>query len=146
DCAMSRTRMVILDLPITFSFRLALAGSSFPYAWNPRHKARVGLLDKKGNGKDVIWCEVPPCFVFHTANAYDLDDGRVVIEAVVHERMFDRSTQGPEIDRPSRFERWVIDPHTRQVERQVISTIGQEFPRIDERFNGHQHRYIYALE
>ena len=43
-----RTTSSLFDLPVTFDLDAAMAGSRFPYAWNPDHGARVGLLPREG--------------------------------------------------------------------------------------------------
>ncbi|MGD0102438.1 MAG: carotenoid oxygenase family protein [Rhodopila sp.] len=48
DCAVTRSHVVILDLPVTFSMGGLLRGRTFPYVWNDRHPARVGLLPRAG--------------------------------------------------------------------------------------------------
>ena len=58
-----------------------------PYAWNPAHQARVGLLRRDGSGPvsgdggsgQVRWIDVDPCWIFHTLNAYD-DGDQVVVD------------------------------------------------------------------
>lgn len=144
DCALTQGHVVVLDLPVTFSVKLALSGAALPYGWNPRHAARVGLLPRHGKGEDVRWFEIEPCFVFHTANAYDLPDGGAVLDVVVHARMFDRSRQGPE-DQDVTFERWTLNARSGRVERQVLHRERQEFPRFDERRTGQAYRYAYAV-
>ena len=134
----------IHDLPVTFSMKRLIGGFGFPYEWNPKHKARVGLLPKQGGNEDVIWCDVDPCYVFHPANAYETADGRVIFDAAVHETMFAESTQGPDSHRTP-FERWTIDPHTRSVARAVIDPDNQEFPRPNEAYLGKPYRYAYTL-
>ena len=94
----------------------AWVGQPFPYAWNPDHAARVGLLPREGRNADIIWCDVDPCYVFHPCNAYETDDGQVIVDVVAHDSMFASSRQGPDSDKVG-FERWTIDPHP------------QEFPR-----------------
>jgi carotenoid cleavage dioxygenase len=144
DCAITARYAIILDLPVTFSIKALIGGHPFPYRWNPDHQARVGLLPREGTNDDVIWCDVAPCYVFHSANAYDLPDGRVVLDVVAHNTMFAESSQGP--DSPSSaFERWIIDPSARSVERTVIDANPQEFPRPDERRIGQPYRYAYAM-
>jgi carotenoid cleavage dioxygenase-like enzyme len=144
DCAITARYAIILDLPVTFSMKALIGGHPFPYRWNPEHRARVGLLPREGSNDDVIWCDVEPCYVFHPANAYDLPDGRVVLDVVAHDTMFAESTQGPDSPR-SAFERWTIDPATRSVERNVVDASPQEFPRPDERRFGQPYRYAYAM-
>lgn len=144
DCAVTGRYAIILDLPVTFSMGALIGGHSFPYRWNGSHQARIGLLPRDGNAADAIWIDVPPCYIFHTANAFDLPDGRVVMDAVVYDRMFAESTEGPDA-LPRGFERWTIDPAARTVETRTIDASPQEFPRPDERRTARPYRYAYAL-
>lgn len=144
DCAITQRYVVIFDLPVTFSFRALLRGADFPYSWNPKHRARVGLLARDGQSDQVQWFDVSPCYVFHACNAFDNDDGGVTVDVVTHARMFDRSQQGPEAQ-PVAFERWQLGGHRSSVERSVVSDQPQEFPRCDERRTGRPYRYAYAV-
>ncbi len=144
DCMITKNYVIILDLPVTFSMKTLLAGHSFPYKWNPAHKARIGLLPREGRGTDTIWCDVEPCYVFHPANAYETADGKIVFDACVHDSMFAESTQGPDSNRVP-FERWIINPDTRTVARTVIDADSQEFPRPNESLIGKPYRYAYAM-
>lgn len=145
DCAITARYVVILDLPITFSISAARAGMSMPYAWNPEHPARIGLLPRDGDADSVIWCAVEPAYVFHPCNAYDLPDGRVVMDVAVHDKLFvHEGTEQPGGSKVT-FERWICDPFTRQVERQLIDAVPQEFPRCDERLTGKPYRYAYTV-
>ncbi|KAB0679609.1 carotenoid oxygenase family protein [Aureimonas leprariae] len=145
DCALTERFVIVFDLPLTISMKVVMDGYGFPYAWNPDHPARLGLLPRHGTAADVIWIDVDPCFIFHAANAFDLPDGRLVLDAVVYDRMF---VSGEEIgpDEAARgFERWTVDPVRRTVERRTLDPKPQEFPRLDERRIGRPYRYAYAL-
>jgi carotenoid cleavage dioxygenase len=144
DCAITAKYVLIFDLPITFSFGALLHGATFPYQWNRRHPARVGLLPRTGDVTQLRWFEVEPCQIFHTANAYELDDGSVVVDAVVYQRVFDRSRQGLEASQ-TRLERWRLDSSRRRIERRVFSDCKQEFPRCDERRTTKPYRYAYTV-
>ncbi len=143
DCAFTARFAVVLDLPVTFSMRAVLGGHLFPFRWNPAHRARVGLLPRGGEAAEIIWCDVEPCFVFHVANAFDGEDGRVVLDVVAYPVMF--ALSGNELDALGLFERWTVDPSTRRVDRRVIDPTPQEFPRIDERRFGQDYRYAYTV-
>ncbi len=146
-CMITARYVLVFDLPVTFSMKTLLAGHPFPYTWNPEHPARVGLLAKDGNGSDIIWCDVDPCYVFHACNAYETADGKVIVDVAAHENMFatpTMGTQGPD-SRKVAFERWTIDPTSKRVQRKVIDTQPQEFPRCDERRLGQTYRYAYAM-
>jgi carotenoid cleavage dioxygenase len=126
------------------TMKLLLAGHAFPYSWNPDHPARVGLLPREGKDSDIVWCDVAPCYVFHPCNAFELEDGKVVVDVVAHETMFAQSTLGPD-SRKIALERWTIDPAAHRVDRQVIDAHPQEFPRPDERRLGKPYRFAYAV-
>ncbi len=144
DCMITKNYVIIMHLPVTFSMKLLLSGQSFPYQWNPNHKARVGLLPREGTNADVIWCDVDPCAVFHPANAYETASGKVIMDVCAHDSMFTTSRIGPDSTQTP-FERWTIDPTARCVDRHVIDAEAQEFPRPDERYIGKPYRYAFTV-
>ena len=144
DCMITARYVLVFDLPVTFSMKVLLAGHPFPYAWNPDHQARIGLLPREGTDADIIWCNVEPCYVFHPCNGYDTADGKVIVDVAVHDTMFADSRQGPD-SKTVTFERWTIDPVAKSVDRKVIDAAPQEFPRPNERRLGQPYRYAYAM-
>ncbi|GAA3720545.1 carotenoid oxygenase family protein [Sphingomonas cynarae] len=144
DCAITARYVVILDLPVTFSLPTLLSGQPLPYAWNPAHRARVGLMPRGGDQHAIIWCDVEPAYVFHVANAFDLPDGRVALDVCAYPTMFAGQPGGP--DAISRgLERWTLDPVTGTTAIQTIDATPQEFPRLDERRFGQAYCYAYAM-
>lgn len=144
DCMITQHFVVIMDLPVTFSMKTLLAGHAFPYAWNPAHKARIGLLTRAGKSEDIIWCDIQPCYVFHPCNAFETEEGNVIMDVCAHDSMFAHSTQGPDSAKVP-FERWTIDPRARRVTRSVIDHDSQEFPRPNETLIGKPYRYAYTM-
>lgn len=145
DCAFTKRFAIIFDLPVTFSPDAAMGGHPFPYRWNEDHAPRLGLLPREGSPDDIIWCPIDPCYIFHAVNAYDADEGTVILDVVVHDRMFAESPAGPD-SRRTGLERWRIDPESRAVARETLDATPQEFPRPDERRLGQAYRYAYAME
>jgi 8'-apo-carotenoid 13,14-cleaving dioxygenase len=144
DCMITKNYVIILDLPVTFSMKRMIQGYPFPYAWNPDHQARVGLLPREGSNDDIIWCPVDPAYVFHPCNGYEREDGTVILDVCAHNSMFTESTQGPDSTRVP-FERWTIDPAAKSVVRTVIDADSQEFPRPNEARLGQSYRYAYTV-
>ena len=107
-------------------------------------RRRVGLLPREGAADDIVWCAVEPCYVFHVANAYDREDGAVVVDVCAYETMFDGGMKGPN-GRNLGLERWTIDPVAKTVERLTLEATPQEFPRPDERFFGRPYRYAWSV-
>jgi carotenoid cleavage dioxygenase len=145
DTAITASSVIVFDLPVTFSEQALLDGYPFPYRWDPDYHARVGVLPRDGAADDIRWCEVEPCYVFHPLNAYDLDDGRIVLDVVRHPKMFDHDVNGP-FEGPPTLERWTLDSDAGRVKEERLDDRGQEFPRVDERVVGKPHRYGYAAE
>jgi carotenoid cleavage dioxygenase len=114
----------------------------FPYSWNPRYPARVGVMPRDGGNADVRWFEVEPCYVFHPMNAYD-EGETIVLDVIRHPKMFDSDRLGPN-EGPPTLDRWTVDLADGKVRESRVDDRGQEFPRIDERRVGKRHRYGYA--
>ena len=144
ECTLTKRFAVVFDLPVTLSMAAMASGFGFPYRWNPQHPARVGLLPREGSAGDIIWCDVDPCFLFHVANSFELDQDTVVIDAAVYESMFDHGPDGPN-GKPLGLERWTIDLPSRQVRRAALDQTPQEFPRIDDRYFGSQYWHAWSV-
>lgn len=115
----------------------------YPYAWNPKYPARVGVMPRDGADSDVRWFQVEPCYVYHSMNAYD-DGDTVVVDLVRHPKALDRRLQVNHRAGPPTLDRWIIDLAGAKVRESRLDDRGQEFPRVDERLIGKRHRYGYA--
>ena len=144
ECSITAKYVLVFDLPVTFSMKALIGGAQFPYAWNPQHQARVGLMPRGGSADQIVWCAVDPCYVFHVSNSYDAEDGTVICDMSVHETMFAGGQDGPN-GKPLGMERWTIDPGAGKVTRQTLDSAPQEFHRPDERFFGQPYRYAWSL-
>ena len=143
DCAITERFVVLLDLPVTFSMEAINEGASFPYRWQEGYHARVGLLERDGDSRDVVWHDVDPCYVFHPVNAYDDGDG-IVVDVVRHPSMFRTRFLGPAEGAPT-LDRWHLDGHGGPVKEERLDDRGQEFPRVDERRVGRPYRYGWTV-
>jgi carotenoid cleavage dioxygenase len=142
DFALTKNHVVLLDLPVTFSLDAVTAGKELPYVWNPDHQARVGLLPRDGGG-EATWIDVDPCWVFHCLNAYDDENGKVVVDLCQYSDEFDVSTLWA-AHGPVTLDRWAIDPAAGSISQVRLDDRGQEFPRVDDRIIGSKHRYGYS--
>ncbi|MGP4023434.1 carotenoid oxygenase family protein [Actinomadura sp. 3N407] len=142
DFALTQKYVIVYDLPITFSMEMAEAEVRLPYAWNDAHPARVGVMPRDGGADDVRWIDIPPCWVFHTLNAYD-DGDRVVVDLA----RFPSFLHGGRLEGnpPPTLDRWTIDPAAGKVVQETVDDRAQEFPRVDERLSTHRHRYGYTV-
>ncbi len=147
DMAITESHAVVFDLPVVFSLEDATSGASFPYAWDAAYGARLGVLPLGGDGDEVRWFEIDPCYVFHAMNAHDVTgaDGheRVVLDLVRHDRVFDQHRLGPDEGLPTLW-RYELDLVTGGVSATQLGATTQEFPRVDERRVGRPYRYGWA--
>src|SRR5919198_5347572 len=158
DFAITEHYAVFLDLPITFRIRLALRGSTLPYMWDARHRARLGLM-RLDNPAAVRWHEIDPCFVFHVGNAHEDELGRVVLDGARYspaDAMSMWATFGGAY--PTRhaadaaaargnaqWHRWVIDPTAGVIVDEQLDDRAVEVPTIDDERVGRRARYRYAM-
>lgn len=144
ESAITKNYVLVFDLPVTFSMKALVGGQQFPYSWNPDHQARVGLMPRTGTADQIVWCAIDPCYIFHAANAFEREDGVVILDCSVHETMFAGGPDGPN-GKPIGMERWEINPAGGKVKRTTLDRTPQEFHRPDERFFGQPYRYAWSL-
>jgi carotenoid cleavage dioxygenase len=142
DFAITETRAIFMDLPICFDLERAMSGS-MPYRWSDDYGARVGLMPRGGTSNQVQWFEVEPCYVFHPLNAYDCEDGKVVVEVARYDSLWRDSAAGFE---PANLYRWTFDTNSGEVSEECLDDRAIEFPRVDERLVGRKHRFGYAAQ
>ena len=145
DCMFTENYFILLDLPVVMDLSVIEEGGSFPYSWTPDYGARIGLLPRDGDAGAVSWHEVELCYVFHPMNAYEDENGHVVLDVVRHPKMFATDSHGPNEGR-TRLERWTIDPAGSQVATHCLDDHPQEFPRLNENHAGKAYRYGYTAE
>lgn len=146
DFAMTARYAVFLDLPATFDIGRALRGESI-IAFEPKHGARLGLLPRD-NGK-IRWFDIPPCYVFHTLNAYD-DGEDVVLLACRYERLPEIFPAKGKFDTapmvPAHLHRWRIQVRQGRVIEEQVDDAVVDFPRVADSRLGLPTRFGYAAE
>ena len=146
DMSLTENYVVIYDLPVLVDPEATKSGEfTFPFRWNDDYGARVGLLPRGGTPDDIVWCEVGNCYVFHPLNAYEDDDGRVVIDLCRYERLFDRDILGPAGDSLPTLDRWTVNPRTHVVNEERIDERFHEFPVVRGDLTGRAHRFGYTI-
>jgi carotenoid cleavage dioxygenase len=122
---------------------LARSMGTLPYRWSDEYGARVGVMPRGGTNADVRWFDIAPCYVFHPLNAYEDEQGAVVVDVVRYPELWRGGslTSAP----PACLHRWSIDLAAGRVGEQPLDDRAIEFPRCDERRVGLAHRYGYAV-
>jgi carotenoid cleavage dioxygenase len=145
DTALTPTMVAVFDLPVLVDLDLAFAGR-FPFRWSDGYQARVGLLPRDADdARAITWFEIDPCYTYHPLNAFDLDENTVVIDTVVHSRMFLHDILGPS-EADGRLTRWTFRLDTGAFTSEVISEQLMEFPRHNPSVGTKRHRFGFGVE
>lgn len=132
---------VLFDLPILLDISRLAEG--LPFRWAPEEGARFGLLARDGSSTEVRWFDVDVCFMFHSLNAFETADGKVVVEGCRLPSFWDGGPADP--SKRSAPWRWEIDPATGRVSEERLFDVALDFPQLDGRRVGREHRVGYAL-
>ncbi|HUQ56987.1 carotenoid oxygenase family protein [Lentzea sp.] len=129
-----------------------------PYRWSDEHRPRIGVMPRRGRGADVRWFDIEPGYAFHVGNAFEDEQGRVVIDAVVYGAAgFDRvwSGLGGHADLSSALAdtptlggtlyRWTLDLRHGTVREGAADDLPVEFPTVNDSRTGLGHRFVYAV-
>ncbi|WP_171164503.1 carotenoid oxygenase family protein [Streptomyces sp. I05A-00742] len=142
DFSLTAHHVLLYDLPVAFA--LDRVDPSAPrFGWDPDRPARLGVLPREGDARDVRWLEIDPCFVHHAMNAHERD-GLITVHLARYERLFDGTRKGRD-KQPAHLERWTVDPTAGTVLRSRLDDRAVEFPRVDPRRLTAEHRYGYAV-
>ena len=144
ECAITENYVLVLDLSITFALS-KLAKGYFPFSWNDDHQARIGLLNRKSNNVEIKWFNIDPCYFFHTVNAYEDQQGNVVVDAMRYQRLFDEDWNGPFTEFPPLLTRWTLNSANGNASEQQLDDLPAEFPRMHPHLNGKFNRFGYSL-
>jgi carotenoid cleavage dioxygenase len=141
DFALTAEHVVFMDLPVVFDILLAMSGNAMPYKWDPSYGARVGVLRRDTPHGKVRWFDIDPCYVFHVSNAYD-DGDTVVLDVVRYPELWVEESGDPYP--PASLWRWTVDLADEKVIEEQLDDRNTEFPRIDDRLEGSNARYVHT--
>lgn len=147
DIAITENYTLLLDLPMLWRADKVAQGKR-AVAFDNNLASRIGVIPRHGG--DVRWFEAPPCYIYHTVNAWE--EGReIVMWACRIEDPLPKvpHAQEPEIPRlyflsmtPTLHE-WRLNLDTGAVTERQVDDVLTEFPRINDQLLGRKNRYSY---
>ena len=145
DFAITRRYVVFMDLPIVFRLDCALRGDSFPFRWDDRHRARIGVMARSG-AREVRWFEIDLMLRFprHECVRRRRERRRArarrgALPEAVGRRIDD-------VRHVPALHRFRIDLARGSVRGEALDDRALEFPQIDPRRTGRPYRYGFALQ
>ncbi|MFD3946593.1 carotenoid oxygenase family protein [Streptomyces sp. NPDC058579] len=152
DFALTRRYIVFIEGTVTFDPN---EHSGIPYGWNDDQPARIGVMPRGPEGaRHIRWFPIEPGNMLHAANAYEDNQGRIVLEGPTVDREgFQLSWNwwvgapghGTEPNTRSYTRRWVVDLAAGMVDERVIDDLAVEFPTLNDDYLGTEHSYQYAV-
>ncbi|MEU5300803.1 carotenoid oxygenase family protein [Streptomyces noursei] len=124
DFHLTARHVIFMDLPMVHDRDHA----GMPYRWDPGYGARLGVLRRDDPHGEVRWLDIDPCYVFHSLNAHDDGDQRIVLYVSRYATLAGHA--------PPCLWRWTIDLAAGTVAEEQIDDQMGEFPRIDDRLAG----------
>ncbi len=146
DMAITQRWSVFIDVSVSIDFALFEQGFRIPIRWYDDRPSRIGLVPRAGGA--ATWIEIEPCFVLHVVNAYDEDDGTVVLDVArcPWGFRFDVGNAQFESNPLASLWRYRIGPAAGSSYAKQLDPSHIELPRINESLTGQPYRFVYAVE
>ncbi|KAL0425621.1 UNVERIFIED_CONTAM: Carotenoid 9,10(9',10')-cleavage dioxygenase 1 [Sesamum radiatum] len=148
DFAITENYAVFMDLPLYFRPKEMVKDHKFIFSFDPTKKARFGILPRYAKNELLIrWFELPNCFIFHNANAWEEGDEVVLITCRL---------QNPDLDMVNGSVKEKLENFTNELyemrfnlksglaSQKRLSVSAVDFPRVNESYTGRKQRYVYA--
>ncbi|XP_031395854.1 carotenoid 9,10(9',10')-cleavage dioxygenase-like [Punica granatum] len=148
DFAITQSYAIFMDLPMYLRPAMIMKGKSVPYIFDGMKNARFGVLPRYAeNELQIRWFELPSCFIFHNANAWEEGNEVVLITCRVQnpdlERL-DGAMTGNAKKYISELYEMRFNMKTGLASQKKLSETAIKFPRINESYTGRKQRYVYG--
>ncbi|XP_078436385.1 carotenoid 9,10(9',10')-cleavage dioxygenase-like [Wolffia australiana] len=141
DFAITENYAIFMDLPLYFRPKDMVKDGTFLFRFDPTRKAKFGVLPRYAKDElQIKWFELPSCFIFHNANAWEEGEEVVLITCRI-----ENPTLVMILDdvKNELYEMRFNMKSGAATQRQLSISI-VDFPRINESFIGRKQRYVYA--
>ncbi|KAM7512334.1 hypothetical protein LguiB_011209 [Lonicera macranthoides] len=140
DFAITENFAIIMDLPLYFRPKEMVKGKKLIFTFDPTKKARFGVLPRYAKNESLIkWFELPNCFIFHNANAWEEGDEVVLVTCRL---------QNPDLDMVNGIVKEKLENFTNELyemrynmktglaSQKQLSASAVDFPRVNESYTG----------
>ncbi|PSS24461.1 Carotenoid 9,10(9',10')-cleavage dioxygenase [Actinidia chinensis var. chinensis] len=148
DFAITKNYAIIMDLPFYFRPKEMVKGKKLIFTFDETQKARFGILPRYAKDELLIkWFELPSCFIFHNANAWEEGEEVVLITCRL---------QNPDLDGVSGTVKEKLENVDNELYemrfnmktdlalQKKLSASAVDFPRVNESYTGRKQRFVYG--
>ncbi|VFQ75925.1 unnamed protein product [Cuscuta campestris] len=148
DFAITENYAIFMDLPLYFRPKEMVKNKEFIFKFDNTKKARFGVLPRYAKNEMLIkWFELPNCFIFHNANAWEEGDEVVLITCRLENLDLDM-VNGPVKKDLENFANELYEMRFNmkscQASQKKLSASSVDFPRVNENYTGRKQRYVYG--
>ncbi|PKA49853.1 Carotenoid 9,10(9',10')-cleavage dioxygenase [Apostasia shenzhenica] len=147
DFAITENYAIFMDLPLYFRPKEIVKGKLI-FTFDHTKKARFGVLPRYAKDENQIrWFELPNCFIFHNANAWEEGDEVVLVTCRLENPDLDK-VNGSVEENLENFTNQLYEMRfnlkTGAATQKELSAPAVDFPRINESYNGRKQRFVYG--
>ncbi|PQP98953.1 hypothetical protein Pyn_27220 [Prunus yedoensis var. nudiflora] len=140
DFAITENYAIFMDLPLYFRPKEMVKEKKLIFTFDPTKKARFGVLPRYAKDELLIrWFELPNCFIFHNANAWEEEDEIVLITCRLENPDLDM-VNGPVKEKLENFKNELYEMRfnlkTGLASQKKLSESAVDFPRVNESYTG----------
>eukprot|EP01006_Ploeotia_vitrea_P040954 TRINITY_DN66474_c3_g1_i1.p1 TRINITY_DN66474_c3_g1~~TRINITY_DN66474_c3_g1_i1.p1 ORF type:complete len:528 (+),score=59.16 TRINITY_DN66474_c3_g1_i1:30-1586(+) len=147
DFAITENFSCIFQFPLTFDLSRVKKGKAL-LAFEVHGTSRIGVIPRHAKNEDEIeWYPVKPCYMYHTFNAWEEDNGNAVVIIGCRSAaagLFEPTEPMPEDSTDAFPFRWTIHRDTKTVEETRLNDCSMEFPVIHPQYLGRRNKYGWA--
>lgn len=148
DFAITENYAIFMDLPLYFRPKEMVKEKKLIFSFDSTKKSRFGVLPRYAKNESLIrWFELPNCFIFHNANAWEDGDEVVLITCRIENPDLDMVGDGTK-DRLDNFSNQLYEMRFNMksglASQRKLSGSAVDFPRVNENYTGRRQRYVYG--
>ncbi|XP_022734564.1 carotenoid 9,10(9',10')-cleavage dioxygenase 1-like [Durio zibethinus] len=148
DFAITENYAIFLDLPLYFRPKEMVKEKKLIFSFDASKKARFGVLPRYAKDDLLIrWFELPNCFIFHNANAWEEEDEIVLITCRLENPDLDM-VSGEVKEKLENFSNELYEMRFNMksglATQKKLSASAVDFPRVNEYYTGRKQRYVYG--
>ncbi|OWM63986.1 hypothetical protein CDL15_Pgr012027 [Punica granatum] len=140
DFAITESYAIFMDLPFYFRPTAMVKGNKLPLVFDATKKARFGVLPRYAKTElQIRWFELPNCFIFHNANAWEEEDEVVLVTCRVENpdlEMLNGAVKETAESFRTELHEMRFNMNTGLASQRKLSESTVDFPRINEAYTG----------